>query len=255
MRIIADYHTHTTFSHGKGSVEDNVLSALKRGFREIAITDHGLRHVAFGLRPWKLRELRAQVDALNKKYAGAIRILMGVEANLVGLDGRIDIRDDLMPYFDIVLMGYHRMAVLGDIRTQFHFAAVNPLVKSLKRRAKVVQANTLAFVRAMERYPIACITHPSDMIGVDLNVLGEAAARTGTALELNMRHTPLTPEEIGRLKAIGAAFMINSDAHRPENVGDFEDTVELALSAGLNETDVLNAEGCVRPVRLPPARA
>ena len=34
-KILYDYHTHTVFSHGKGSIEDNVLSARKLGLKEI----------------------------------------------------------------------------------------------------------------------------------------------------------------------------------------------------------------------------
>ena len=40
-KMLFDYHTHTTFSHGKGSIEDNVKEAVKKGLKAIAITDHG----------------------------------------------------------------------------------------------------------------------------------------------------------------------------------------------------------------------
>jgi len=45
-------------------------------------------------------------------------------------------------------------------------------------------------------------------------------------------------------------LVINSDAHRPEEVGEFGRQIERALEAGLNETDVLNAEGCGRGMRM-----
>lgn len=249
MKIIADYHTHTTFSHGRGTVEDNVRAAIAQGLEEIAITDHGLRHVAFGLRRRKLALLREQINELNTRFMGKIRILMGVEANLVGLDGTIDIPNEFMAYFDILLVGYHRMALLKDFKTFWHFAIKNTLQKNGEKYRKIVQKNTQALVYSMKKYPIACITHPNDMIGLDLDMLGKAAAHTGTALELNIRHNSLTAEQINRLKENGAPFMISSDAHRSEDVGDFAGTVRLADEAGLDAKDVLNAKGCERPVR------
>ena len=44
-RMIFDWHTHTVYSHGKGTIEDNVRIAHERGLREIAITDHGPGHL------------------------------------------------------------------------------------------------------------------------------------------------------------------------------------------------------------------
>ena len=38
MRILGDYHTHTTYTHGKSTVEENVEQAELLGLKEIAIT-------------------------------------------------------------------------------------------------------------------------------------------------------------------------------------------------------------------------
>ena len=50
MKITLDLHTHTTYSHGKGSILDNAISAKQKGVEGIAITDHGFSHPAFGMR-------------------------------------------------------------------------------------------------------------------------------------------------------------------------------------------------------------
>ena len=50
-RMTFDFHTHTTYSHGKGSIEDNVKEAIKKGLKAIAITDHGPGHLTYGLIP------------------------------------------------------------------------------------------------------------------------------------------------------------------------------------------------------------
>ena len=44
-KMTFDYHTHTTFSHGKGSIEDNVKAAIAAGLTGLAITDLSLIHI------------------------------------------------------------------------------------------------------------------------------------------------------------------------------------------------------------------
>ena len=46
MLLTGDYHTHTIYSHGKGTVLENVMRAKEVGLQEIAITDHGFEQLA-----------------------------------------------------------------------------------------------------------------------------------------------------------------------------------------------------------------
>ena len=50
MELTGDYHTHTIFSHGKGTILENALSAKEVGLKEIGISDHGFAHTAFGIK-------------------------------------------------------------------------------------------------------------------------------------------------------------------------------------------------------------
>ena len=54
MILTADYHTHTPYSHGKGTVEENAARAKELGLKQIGITDHGFSHLAFGLKRKKV---------------------------------------------------------------------------------------------------------------------------------------------------------------------------------------------------------
>ena len=45
MILYGDYHTHTIYTHGTGSIEDNVKTAIKRGLKQIAITEHSFSHM------------------------------------------------------------------------------------------------------------------------------------------------------------------------------------------------------------------
>ena len=94
MLLYGDYHTHTTYSrhkHGKGSVLENASVAADKGLKEIAITEHGFNHWAFGLRRKNIPQL--QEDILNAKEVTGVNVLFGIEANLISLDGDIDIKE------------------------------------------------------------------------------------------------------------------------------------------------------------------
>ena len=77
MAFWGDYHTHTTYSHGKGSVLDNARVAAQKGLGQIAITDHGLSHVIFGVKRKELPRLRADCEAATAETG--VRVLVGME--------------------------------------------------------------------------------------------------------------------------------------------------------------------------------
>ena len=62
---LSDYHTHTQYSHGKDTVLDNALEAKAKGFKEIAITDHGFNHMAYGVLRKCLPELKNDINVLT----------------------------------------------------------------------------------------------------------------------------------------------------------------------------------------------
>ena len=59
MLLTGDYHTHTIYSHGSGTVMDNAVAAKELGLKEIAITDHGFEQMAFGIKRNKVPQLIA----------------------------------------------------------------------------------------------------------------------------------------------------------------------------------------------------
>ncbi len=220
MKLIADYHTHTVYSHGKGSIETNALAAVAKGLNSIAITDHGPGHRFYGVRRAKFAKMREEIDALNVKHAGKIKILLGLELNLLSLEGDTDYPTDSAPLFDFFLMGYHRGV----------FPKSGLLSFSIKKRApEAIERNTRALCLALERYPIKIVSHPGEYIPLDITMLAKAAVKTGAALEINASHPAITPEQIKLAKAEGARFVLSSDAHTPERVGDFGAALRLAI--------------------------
>ena len=241
MKIAADYHTHTLYSHGKGTILENVQAAAAAGLTGIAIADHGFSHIGFGISPRDLPRMKAEIRQARVRFPN-MEILLGVEANLTGLGGEIDIPDALVPEFDILLMGFHKAVWPHSLRDGIRLfggnllGALNPFQGDALRKA-----NTHAMIRAMERYPIRILTHPGAKIDIDSKLLAEAAAAQGTALEINASHGRMTPAYVKIALTAGAHFAISSDAHHPNRVGDFQRALKIAKAAGVPLERIINA--------------
>ena len=235
MRIFADYHTHTVYSHGKGSIEDNVKAAIEKGLREIAISDHGPGHMGFGIKRSRYSEMREVIDRLQTKYP-EIQIKLGLEANVLNMDGKIDVDEDMVRTQDILLAGYH----FGSRPIRIFRDLSNHLLNYLSRHnawaySKVKDMNTQALINAMKNYNIDVITHPGAKGPVDMLEVAKVAAQTGTALEINSHHGHLTLEEIKIAMTVEELkFVISSDAHHPSDVANVTKGLKRAQEAGLS---------------------
>ena len=107
MALLGDYHTHTIYTHGHGTVEDNVKTAIKRGLKQIAITEHSFSQSFYGINKKEYNEMRVEIESLRRKYAGQIDILCGLESNLLDLDGNIDLPPESRKLVDILVVGFH----------------------------------------------------------------------------------------------------------------------------------------------------
>lgn len=238
MKIYADYHTHTVYSHGSGQIEDNVRAALDCGLKQVGITDHGFKHTVFGLSEHYFREMRSEVERLKEIYP--IEILLGVEANITGMNGTIDVRDDQYEALDIVIAGYHKAAWPNRFSDIFSLHG-SCLYKSIigeptpKMRAKCTEA----YVKAIEKNPIDILSHPNYALGIEVEVVAEACASFGTYMELNGKRINMTGEEFERVLSTKVQFVANSDAHEPSRIAglwrveefirDFGDEVESRI--------------------------
>lgn len=242
LKIVADYHTHTTFSHGKNSIEDNVKRGIELGLKEIAISDHGYGHMGFGVRREDFKEMRRIVDEMNQKYE-MIHVKLGVEANVLGLDGSVDIDDETMRYLDFMLVGYHfgsrPQKWFRDLK--MHFANFMSKHSGYWYR-KAFKKNTQALLNAMDRYAIYAITHPGAKGPIDIHAVAKKAAEKGICLEINNQHGHLTTEEIKIAMTENVLFIIGSDAHHISEIGQYDDAINRAMEAGLTAERIVNAE-------------
>lgn len=240
MRILSDYHTHTIYSHGKGTIEENVEAARKVGLKILAISDHGPGHMGFGIKKRKYKEMRQVIDEMNAKYDD-IEVLLGLEANVLDVDGHLDVDEEMLKLNDILLAGYHfGSRPVRLVRDMVHHAN-NYFSKEGVANKKLMEANTVSLINAMKRYDIDILTHPGAKGPIDVKRVAKAAAETNTALEINASHGFLTLEQIKEAMDYDIKFSINSDAHHPRDIGNFKKAIDRANAAGLTYDRVLNA--------------
>lgn len=235
FEISADYHTHTLYSHGSGTVMENVAEASKKGLKEIAITDHGLKHIVFGMRKRKMAPLKQDIANAMVIYP-SVNVLAGIEANINGVNGVIDVRESERSWFDIILAGYHKM-VYADKLSDYGKIHLNSIYEKLigQPTAKMKTVNTDAVVKAIANNPIAILTHINYGLKVDETEVAKACAYYGTYLELNGKRINLTREEFDNILSTDVKLIMSSDAHEPTRVGDFWLPISFVKGLGIED--------------------
>ena len=234
-KITFDYHTHTIFSHGKGTIAENVEAARSKGLRGIAITDHGPGHLTYGIKRNDVAEMRRQIETLKMQYTD-MDIFLGVEANIVNRKNHLDISPEEFGEYDFVIAGYHYGVTHG-------YCAYNWAYRhsSFKKKDLMIK-NTEMTVKALYENNIRILTHPGDKGPFDMYELAKACEQTDTLMEISTHHRNLTIEEIRIASGYDVRFIISSDAHQPCRVGDFEGGLARARAAGLDISRIVNLE-------------
>jgi DNA polymerase (family 10) len=193
-----DLHSHTVASDGKNSIEEMALAARDAGYEYLAITDHSAS-MGFGMDvpPKQLERQIELVHAANAELDG-IELLAGSEVNVMP-DGSLDYPDELLARLDWVIASVHtsfRMAE-QEMTDRIVAAIEHPWVDALGHP-------TGRKVEARRPYPL------------DVGRVIEAAARTGTMLEINANPDRRDlPDVYARAASqAGVKILINSDAHR-----------------------------------------
>ena len=211
-----ELHSHTTWSDGTLSVAAMVEAARRRGYRYLAISDHSQSlAMAGGLDRERVHRQWEEILAEDARHDD-ITVLRATEVDILS-DGRIDFDDELLAGFDWVTASMH---------------------SALTQDAERITARTLA---AVESPFVDTIGHPTGrMLGrrghapVDIARLADAAARTGTFLEINgqPRRLDLDAGMARRALAAGARLTIGADAHSDEAFDYIRFGVMVARRAG-----------------------
>ncbi len=222
--VQGDLHSHTTLSDGRNTLGEMAAAARDRGYSYLAVTDHSASH-GFGnhVTAEQLWERIEQVREWNDENPG-FRLLSGSEVN-IGLDGTLDYPDDLIDALDWVVASVHTSFSVSE--------------KAMNDR----------ILPAIENPGVDCIGHLTGRLigrrepyGVDIEAVVEAAARTGTMLEINGNPNRRDlSEHHARLAAeAGAWIVVNTDAHGVETLDNIAYGIATARRAWLTAEQVAN---------------
>lgn len=240
--IYGDYHTHTIYSHGKGTILENAEIAKQKGISEIAITDHGFNHILYGVNRKYLNQMKK--EAKEAEDLTGVKVYLGVEANICSKKGKVDVKKEDLKYLDILVMGYHKAVRTGA------YSFVNFILPNWSRKAKSVKrikSNTDAFIRAIREYPVDIISHINHRANVDVVEVAKVASEVGCYIELNGRRRHISKEQVQDIvHKTDAMFVLDSDAHHPDNVGNVEMWHTLAEEYGIPEDRIANLSSPIK---------
>jgi DNA polymerase (family X) len=223
--IRGDLHVHSIWSDGRASIIELAQAARSLGYEYIALSDHSPSvGIAGGIGREKMEEKIEAVAEANDSLEG-ITVLMGAEVDIKA-DGSLDYPDDLLERMDVVVASVH-------------------MTQQQKERTI-----TGRLISAIENQNVDIIGHPTGRIinqrepsDMDFHAVLEAAAKTGTALEINAHPSRLDLNDVNAraAKEMGVQMSINSDAHDAGQLLNMKYGINVARRAWLEKKDLINA--------------
>jgi DNA polymerase (family 10) len=218
------FHCHTRASDGRNSLEEMAAAAQELGLQYLGIADHSRSSIqAAGLDRARLRAQVASIRQLNENFNG-FRLFAGIECDILR-DGSLDFDDETLGELDYVVASVHSAFHLpeGEMTARIIRAMQNPLVTLLA-------------------HPTGRLLLKRDGYAVDIPAVIEAAAETGTWIEINAapKRLDLDWRWWPRAKEKGVKCVINPDAHGVEKLPELWFGVGVARKGWLTKNEVMN---------------
>lgn len=217
-----DLHTHSVMSgHAYSTISEMAAVAAERGLKYLAITDHGPAGIGLADKSYF-----NNFNRMPKELSG-VKILAGIEANVINDNGEVDLPDDVLEKMDVVVAGFHPTAGYID---------------------QGIEKNTEAAIKLVKNPHVKILSHPyAKYFELDLDKLIPVALENGVIPELNVSYFGINDEmdegiikTAKLIKALGGKVLFNSDAHGCHEVGDFSKFLENLDRLGLEKEDILN---------------
>jgi len=222
LRIVVDSHTHTISSgHAYSTVQEIAREAAGRGMEMFAITDHGPYIIGAPV-PVHFGNLRVIPEEIY-----GVRVLRGIEANIVSFDGQIDLSEDYLRRLDFVLASFHDICI----------------------KPSNIEEHTNAMIKVLQNPFVDAVAHPGNPVfQVDIDKVVEAAKEYGKLIEINNHSFFVrTGSEENcaqfalKCKEKGVRIVCGSDAHISFDVGNFTNVYKLLENVDMPEELILSS--------------
>ena len=200
--ILGDLHVHSTWSDGRMTILEMAQAAQARGLTHIVISDHSRSlGIGNGLSIERLQAQAIDVREADRIMGPDFRVLHGTEMEIKA-DGTLDYPDDVLSELDFVIAGLHT---------------------SLSQPRERV---TDRMLNAIWNPHVDMIAHPTGRLfpdrpgaDLDMDMILESSAATGTILEVNANPSRLDLRDVHVRRAIklGVKIAINTDAHHSDH--------------------------------------
>jgi len=221
-----DLQVQTNWTDGENSIEEMAKAAAKEGLEYIAITDHTKRlAMTHGLDENRIQAQWREIDAVNKKLGGKIKILKGTECDILK-DGSLDLPDKILAKCDIVGVAVH---------SYFNLSREDQ-TKRIKRAMENPHADILF-------HPTGRLINRRKAYEVDIDEIIKTAKNTGTILEIDAfpDRLDLKDEHIRKCVEVGVRMSIDSDAHSVQHFSMLEYGIAQARRGWAKKSDIINA--------------
>lgn len=224
MRYPIDLHIHTNVNpHAYSTLEENIRSAQEKGMRVIAITNHG---PALQDSPhwWSLVNMR-----VIPEYIGDLRVLKGVETNIIDENGNFDINQRIYDVMDIILCGLHTVEAYGD---------PSDIIK-----------NTRAVINMIRSQKIDIMVHLGNpQFPLEYELVVQEAVKAGVAIEINnssLKNSrkgsrPNCKKILELCKKYEAMVSLGTDSHISYDIGEFKEAQLLIEEVGYPVESIIN---------------
>jgi DNA polymerase (family 10) len=201
-----------------------VRACQQRGYEYCAITDHSqATRVAGGLDANAFKKQWQEIEEVRQRVNGIV-LLKGVELDILP-DGTLDLSDEVLDQFDIVLVSVHSRLDMKQ----------GPMTKRLPKALAPPAVDILAHSTCRQ-------IQKREPIEVDLEEVFRAAKEHHVAVELDAQpqRLDLNDVHVYRARELGARLVIDTDAHSVDHRRFMSYGVDQARRGWIEKTDVLN---------------